>query len=78
LPAPPKCGKITQIFQAGDGEEITNDIKVPYLGAIPMDPVIAQCGDTGQAFINNFALSPTAKIMKEILDKIMALDKPAK
>lgn len=74
----PKCGEVTQIFPAGGGKKIADDMKVPYLGAIPMDPVIAQCGDTGQAFIHHFASSPTAKIMKEILDKITVLDKPGK
>jgi Mrp family chromosome partitioning ATPase len=59
----PKCGEVTQIFPAGGGKRIADDMKVPYLGAIPMDPVIAQCGDTGQAFIHHFASSPTAKIM---------------
>lgn len=71
----PKCGEVTQIFPAGGGKKIADDMKVPYLGAIPMDPVIAQCGDTGQAFIHHFASSPTAKIMKEILDKISIQNK---
>ncbi|MEN6623798.1 MAG: Mrp/NBP35 family ATP-binding protein [Smithella sp.] len=74
----PKCGEVTQIFPAGGGKKIADDMKVPYLGAIPMDPVIAQCGDTGQAFIHHFASSPTAKIMKEILDKISVQGKTDK
>jgi ATP-binding protein involved in chromosome partitioning len=71
----PKCGEVTQIFPAGGGKKIADDMKVPYLDAIPMDPLIAQCGDTGQAFIHHFAASPTAKIMKEILDKISVQNK---
>lgn len=74
----PKCGEVTQIFPAGGGKKIADDMKVPYLGAIPMDPVIAQCGDSGQAFIHHFASSPTAKVVKEILDKISAQNKTGK
>lgn len=66
----PKCGEITQIFPAGGGKKIAADMKVPFLGAIPMDPVIAQSGDAGQAFIHHFAASATAKIMQGILDQI--------
>jgi ATP-binding protein involved in chromosome partitioning len=68
----PKCGEITQIFPAGSGGKIAADMKVPYLGAIPIDPAIAQSGDAGQAFIHHFASSPTAKIIQEILDQITA------
>lgn len=68
----PKCGEITQIFPAGGGKKIAADMKVPFLGTIPMDPGIAQSGDTGQAFIHHFASSPTAKIMRDILDQITA------
>lgn len=68
----PKCGEITQIFPAGGGRKIAADMKVPYLGAIPIDPAIAQSGDAGQAFIHHFASSPTAKIIQEILDQITA------
>ncbi len=68
----PKCGEITQIFPVGGGRKIAADMKVPYLGAIPIDPAIAQSGDAGQAFIHHFASSPTAKIIQEILDQITA------
>ncbi len=74
----PKCGEITQIFPRGGGKKIAEDMRVPYLGAIPVDPVIAQSGDSGQVFIHHFASSPTAKIMQDILNKIMTLNRTNK
>jgi len=74
----PKCGEITQILPAGGGRKITADMKVPYLGAIPMDPAIAQSGDDGRAFIHHYASSPTAKLMQDIIDQITNLDKTNK
>jgi Mrp family chromosome partitioning ATPase len=72
----PKCGEITQILPAGSGKKIATDMKVPYLGAIPMDPAIAQSGDDGRAFIHHYASSPTAKLMQNIINKITtSLDK---
>lgn len=75
----PKCGEITQILPAGGGRIIASDMKVPYLGAIPMDPAIAQSGDTGKVFIYHSSKTPTGKIMQDIIDQITAdLDKTKK
>jgi ATP-binding protein involved in chromosome partitioning len=74
----PKCGETTQIFPVGSGRKMATDMKVPYLGAIPIDPAIAQSGDAGQAFIHHFASSPTAKIIQEIIDKITASNQTKK
>ena len=74
----PKCGEITQILPEGGGKKIASDMQVPYLGAIPMDPAIAQSSDAGRAFVSNYTTSPTAKIMQDILDKIIDLDKTKK
>ncbi|MEN6373716.1 MAG: P-loop NTPase [Smithella sp.] len=71
----PKCGEITQIFPAGGGSKTASDMKVPFLGAIPMDPSIAHAGDAGQVFIHHFAASPTAKLMQDIISYITAFDK---
>jgi len=71
----PKCGEITQIFPAGGGNKTAAHMKVPFLGAIPLDPVIAHAGDAGRAFIQHFAGSPTAHIMQEILDAVTTPDK---
>ncbi|HNS55816.1 MAG TPA: P-loop NTPase [Smithellaceae bacterium] len=70
----PQCGKITQIFSAGGGKKTAADMNVPFLGAIPLDPAIAHAGDAGQAFIQHFAGSPTARIMQEILDALTTPD----
>ena len=71
----PKCGEITQIFPAGGGSKTASDMNVPFLGAIPMDPVIAHAGDKGQVFIHHFAASPTAKLMQDIISQITDFDK---
>lgn len=75
----PKCGEITQILPAGGGRIIASDMKVPYLGAIPMDPAIAQSGDSGKVFIYHSSKTPTGEIMRDIIDQITAdLDKTKK
>lgn len=74
----PKCGELTQILPAGGGRKTASDMKVPFLGAIPMDPGIAQSGDSGKVFIYHSSETPTGKIMQAIIDQILDFDKTNK
>ena len=75
----PKCGEITQILPTGGGKKISTDMNVPFLGAIPMDPAIAQSGDSGKVFIYHSSKTPTGEIMQKIIDEITKdLDKKIK
>jgi hypothetical protein len=49
-------------------------MKVPFLGAIPIDPKIAESGDNGQAYVVQYKYSSTAQIMQEIIRPILDLD----
>ncbi|HPX11131.1 MAG TPA: P-loop NTPase, partial [Syntrophales bacterium] len=70
----PKCGEITRILPSGGGERIAADMGVPFLGAVPMDPGIAEACDGGRVFIDQYAASPTAAVMRDIAAPIAALD----
>ncbi len=63
----PHCGKETPILCSGGGRSISEDMKVPFLGAIPIDPQIAQSCDRGLAFIHHYGDSPTAARMRDII-----------
>jgi len=63
----PECGRVTQILRSGAGQSITRDMGVPFLGAIPMDPRIAEAGDAGRAFLQPGADGPTANVMRSII-----------
>ena len=69
----PKCGEVTQILRSGGGRLMAEDMGVRFLGAIPMDPNIAEACDNGQAFVRQYAASPTAVIMQEIIQPIIEL-----
>lgn len=70
----PKCGEITRILPSGGGERIAGDMGVPFLGAVPMDPGIAEACDSGRVFIDQYAAVPTAAIMRSIAGPILALE----
>jgi Mrp family chromosome partitioning ATPase len=69
----PKCGEVTHIFRSGGGRHIASDMQVPFLGAIPIDSTIAEACDSGQAFVQRYAASATAAVMREIVRPIAAL-----
>jgi ATP-binding protein involved in chromosome partitioning len=73
----PKCGEVTPIFRSGGGRQIARDMRVPFLGSIPVDPQIAEACDSGQAFVRRYAASPTAAVMHHIIQPIAALAEPA-
>lgn len=70
----PKCGEVTSILSSGGGKQIAEDMKVPFLGSIPMDQKIVEACDRGEAFIHHYSTSPTAAVMREIIKPIAALD----
>jgi ATP-binding protein involved in chromosome partitioning len=67
----PQCGQITTILRAGGGRRIAESMGVPFLGAIPMDPMIAESSDSGQAYLAKYKYSGTARIMTEIVRHIV-------
>ena len=67
----PLCGEITPVLRSGGGKRITESMGVPFLGAIPLDPKIAEACDSGLAFIAAYQYSSTAKAMQKIIRPIV-------
>jgi Mrp family chromosome partitioning ATPase len=68
----PHCGTMTPILCGRAGRQIAKDMGIPFLGAIPLDPMIAEAGDRGRAFIRDFADSPAAVAMQRLISRIIA------
>ena len=60
------------LFKTGGGEKAADNLKVPFLGRIPLEPEIVQMGDSGKPFVNFSKEIISSKIMKEIIDKSTA------
>jgi len=43
----PSCGGHFDIFSVGGGKDLALKLKTPFLGAIPIDPVVVESGDAG-------------------------------
>jgi ATP-binding protein involved in chromosome partitioning len=66
----PDCGAKVNIFRTGGGKKIAEDLLVPYLGSIPLDPRICSDSDNGLPFIAGNTASPATKAFAEIVTKI--------
>ena len=66
----PKCGAEINIFKVGGGEKIANDMNVPFLGRIPIDPEICEDSDEGTPFVLKHRDSAASKAFAEIVKKI--------
>jgi ATP-binding protein involved in chromosome partitioning len=47
----PKCGHREEIFKHGGGRRTAEQLKVPFLGEIPLDPKVAIGGDAGEPIV---------------------------
>lgn len=66
----PKCGEKVDIFKAGGGRKIAEDLVIPFLGKIPIDPEICDDSDKGVPFIIENPNSPASKAFMEIVGKV--------
>ncbi|NLV44906.1 MAG: P-loop NTPase [Candidatus Hydrogenedentes bacterium] len=71
----PHCGEITEIFKTGGGARMANQMGVPFLGGIPLDPGVANACDAGRPYTHHFPDTPAGLAFKKIIDPILALDK---
>jgi len=71
----PKCSQKTDVFKSGGGEIMANEMHVPFLGRIPIDPQIVQSCDSGRPFVYHYNQTQTAKAFEKILNPILELDK---
>jgi ATP-binding protein involved in chromosome partitioning len=63
----PHCGIETNIFRAGGGERLANDLGVPFIGKIPLDPRICEDSDRGLPFIVEQPESVAAKAFMSLV-----------
>lgn len=60
----PHCGARTEIFSHGGGKKAADEIGVPFLGEIPLDPQVRVSGDVGVPLTSQE--SPVAKSFAEV------------
>ncbi len=62
----PHCGESTDIFRHGGGEQMSQELGVPFLGALPLDIDVVICGDEGRPIVVDQPTSVSAKVYAAI------------
>ena len=66
----PSCGSVTHIFHQGGGEAIARELGVAFLGKVPLDPNVVDCGDDGRPVSRAAPGSPAAEAYRHIADAL--------
>jgi ATP-binding protein involved in chromosome partitioning len=64
-------GKRYEIFMHGGGQKLAGDAEVPFLGEIPIDPRVAQCGDTGDPIVHKLPDTPVSKAYLKLAETVV-------
>ncbi|MHC1631637.1 MAG: Mrp/NBP35 family ATP-binding protein [Methanotrichaceae archaeon] len=65
----PHCGEVVNIFKTGGGKKAAEELEIPFLGAIPLDPEISSLGDSGITFVEQGTVA--TKSFQEIVDCLL-------
>jgi Mrp family chromosome partitioning ATPase len=66
----PHCGETINLFGSGGGEKTALASGLLFLGAIPFDPNVVLCGDSGTCFSDVHADSLVTKAFDQIAEKM--------
>lgn len=65
-------GKQLEIFGSGGGKSLAEESQIAMIGAIPLDPIVREGGDSGTPVVISHPDSEVAKIMVSIAETLAA------
>lgn len=68
----PGCGERSRIFGAETGEALAGQLKAPFLGSVPLDPLLSESGDQGVPALIAYPSRPQAAAFREIAGQLAA------
>jgi len=74
-------GKRYEIFRHGGGQKLAAEARTQFLGEIPIDPRVAECGDAGDPIVHRHPDSPVAqaylKLARTVMEELKHGEPPA-
>lgn len=62
----PHCQEMIPLFKTGGGEQMAAELGVPFLGKLPLDPLVVINGDAGVPYVYASAKTPGAEALRQI------------
>ncbi len=67
----PETGKPIALFGSGGGQRLADDVQLPLLAQIPLDPRIQEGGDTGRPIVVAEPSAKASKAFRELADVVV-------
>jgi len=68
----PHCSREIPLFKVGGGEKAAQELKVDFLGRIPIEPDMVECCDNGRPLVIAKPYSRAKKAYQELASAVMA------
>ena len=66
----PECGEHVDIFKTGGGKKMANEMDIPFLGSIPLDPKIVETSDAGKPYLTQYKQSEASRDFENIVKQL--------
>jgi len=67
----PHCNGTVEVFGRGGGEALAEEMEVPFLGRVPLDPAVVTAGDSGAPTVVSAPQSPAAAALDRVSETIL-------
>ena len=68
------CGEETPIFPGAGAEAMAEEMQVPYLARLPLEPAVATASDNGRPVVEEHPDSATASGLRRVAEMLLTLD----
>jgi Mrp family chromosome partitioning ATPase len=67
----PHCHNTIDLFKVGGGERAAQEMGVPFLGRVPLDPNVVLGGDDGSPIVLRDKSNPASKAFDEMVERVL-------
>jgi ATP-binding protein involved in chromosome partitioning len=66
----PHCDEEIEVFGSGGGERLAEEMELPLLGRVPLDPAVRSAGDEGAPTVLSAPDSGAGRALQEVADRV--------
>lgn len=67
----PHCGEVVEVFSTGGGEQMAEQMGVPFLGRLPLAPEVVSLTDAGQPLLGAAAPPAVRTAFEEVVARLL-------
>lgn len=66
----PNCDEVVDVFGRGGGETLAEEMELPFLGRVPLDPAVVRAGDTGAPTVVSAPESAAGVALRKVANTV--------